>query len=977
KYTFGNLAMGKNTADYRLELWQTDNTATRTLNIYSDYAGAGINSNIFNENNFTGNGTTRNMYNFIGGSGDGLATSIYNNNTSTGDGIHYGIFTQLAGGGSGDHIGNFNNVVTNSNTNNLVGVRNTLAGASNDGDHTGVENNLNSTGDGTHTGVQNTFSGTNPGSTMNGIDNNMTNARSVFQTGILNTMDNTITAGTRIGLDNTITSSTSGNYTGVFNTLSSTGGGNLSGTRTFISGSNNSDNFGHYVSIDGTGIGRQFGYFSIINPVQPGPHYGVYSEALRTTGTTFAGFFAGSVAVGTEAFGSVSPNYYVLPAARGSADQVMQTDGSGNLSWVDPSALADDDWVTVGAAIERQSGDVYIGDNGSSTNDLYISDRLVDWDNPTYYIDPSELSRVDEISFDGGFASDASINFGTQNTGFYSPSSNVVSYTVGGEANMNWINNTNGVFRIELINNNDNILIGQNTGNTLSNTVVDNIAIGNRALQSNNTGVGNVAVGERTLGQATSEYNTAIGTVALGSLTSGQDNVAVGGSSLFHLSGGSENIAIGRTSGFNVTGSENVFVGYRAGYAASSRSISGSVFIGNEAGSGISSSNRLYLDNSSTTNPLLYGEFDNNLLRTNGEFQIGNPITTGYAFPTVDGTANQVLQTDGSGALSWVANTDATGAANGLSLSVNNVILGGSLNQSTTIAQGIYNFTHNLTSTGDFFVADNGTNVFEIDNDGTAQFGDDVFWRDGSTTGTIIASLEDDGNDGRFRVYENGLTMFDLDANTGAIFNEQGANRDFRIESDDNSNMFVLDASVNAVGINTLTPSTAFHVNHPTGTTNGLSISNATDTDRWHFYTFTTNDLHLYFNNANRGSFDDVSGTYTPVSDRNLKTDIAPIGNLLDRVMQLEVVDYRFKGQIGSKRYLGFIAQDVEQQFPQVVKKPELRNGESSTYMMDYSAMGTVAIKAIQEQQKIIETQQTEIDALKEEIKAIKAMIRQ
>ncbi|WKZ29716.1 MAG: hypothetical protein QY314_02805 [Candidatus Dojkabacteria bacterium] len=47
----------------------------------------------------------------------------------------------------------------------------------------------------------------------------------------------------------------------------------------------------------------------------------------------------------------------------------------------------------------------------------------------------------------------------------------------------------------------------------------------------------------------------------------------------------------------------------------------------------------------------------------------------------------------------------------------------------------------------------------------------------------------------------------------GAIFNEQGADADFRIESTSNANMFFVDASTNRVGIGTNTPGSMLHVN--------------------------------------------------------------------------------------------------------------------------------------------------------------------
>lgn len=172
------------------------------------------------------------------------------------------------------------------------------------------------------------------------------------------------------------------------------------------------------------------------------------------------------------------------------------------------------------------------------------------------------------------------------------------------------------------------------------------------------------------------------------------------------------------------------------------------------------------------------------------------------------------------------------------------------------------------------------------------------------------------------------------------------------------------------------TPSTYFQVNHPTGVTNGFSISNATDADRWHFYTYTTNDLYMYFNNLAIGGFDDVTGNYTAISDRNLKANISGIDNVLENVKKLEVVDYTFKHQITHEKHLGFIAQDVEPLFPQLVKKPSFEDGEESPYMLNYSGFAVIAIKAIQEQQQIIENQKSEIETLKKDVAEIKALLK-
>lgn len=54
----------------------------------------------------------------------------------------------------------------------------------------------------------------------------------------------------------------------------------------------------------------------------------------------------------------------------------------------------------------------------------------------------------------------------------------------------------------------------------------------------------------------------------------------------------------------------------------------------------------------------------------------------------------------------------------------------------------------------------------------------------------------------------------------GIIFNDSGEDRDFRVESDDNANMLVLDGELNRVGIGTNAPNTTFDVRGDSGVQN-------------------------------------------------------------------------------------------------------------------------------------------------------------
>lgn len=108
-------------------------------------------------------------------------------------------------------------------------------------------------------------------------------------------------------------------------------------------------------------------------------------------------------------------------------------------------------------------------------------------------------------------------------------------------------------------------------------------------------------------------------------------------------------------------------------------------------------------------------------------------------------------------------------------------------------------------------------------------------------------------------------------------------------------NIFVLDVSVDRIGVGILILSIFFYVNYFLGIINGFFIFNVIDVDRWYFYIFFINDLYLYFNNIVFGIFDDVIGNYIIIFDRDLKFNILEIDIVIEKVKKLEVVDYIFK----------------------------------------------------------------------------------
>jgi hypothetical protein len=85
------------------------------------------------------------------------------------------------------------------------------------------------------------------------------------------------------------------------------------------------------------------------------------------------------------------------------------------------------------------------------------------------------------------------------------------------------------------------------------------------------------------------------------------------------------NVALGRYAGYSsITGSNNTFLGYQSGY--SNQTGTGNIFIGYQAGFNDTGSNKLYIANSSTTSPLIFGNF------STGNVGIGTTLPTAPLF---------------------------------------------------------------------------------------------------------------------------------------------------------------------------------------------------------------------------------------------------------------------------------------------------------------------------------------------------------
>jgi hypothetical protein len=93
-----------------------------------------------------------------------------------------------------------------------------------------------------------------------------------------------------------------------------------------------------------------------------------------------------------------------------------------------------------------------------------------------------------------------------------------------------------------------------------------------------------------------------------------------------------------------------------------------------------------------------------------------------------------------------------------------------------------------------------------------------------------------------------------------------------------------------------------------------LGIEDASTLGDWSLNSFSfeiDRELSLFWNDIYRGFFYYSSGSYNSVSDERLKTNIKPMGSMLEKINQPKPSVYQFKNTTDKQEYNGFITQDV------------------------------------------------------------------
>ena len=525
------------------------------------------------------------------------------------------IYSRMTGSAAGDYVGLFS-IILNTNSTNKYGLQNLITGTTGT-ELFGVYNDIRDTGAGDQYGVSSEFTGASSGDRY-AIDNYFT-AGTGFQFGVRNRFPNGSTfSNTIYGVSTSIESAGNGARFGEWIRTSGSGSGDRWGSYVSMLGSSNGEHKGAYYDIDATGTGDKYGvHVDIANGAGGTNHYGLFSSALKAGSTSWAGYFLGDVYIGTN-----TVNGYNFPATDGTATYLMQTDGSGQASWVDPATLAgDSDWTGAGTGTMYPgtlTDDVAIG-TATSSGSLTV--------NRTYTA--SDVSIYSRMSGSSAIAYSGIIN---QLTGTNATQSIGLNVSLSGSSSI-------GAFGI----NNQNF----DTGNSGQSGIVN--SMGGSGSGAHTGTHNNFTAGSGTLSGTINSFPSAY--LLAGTIYGSQTTIDAQGN-------GQRYGEFIRVAGIGT----GLRYGSYIDMSGTSNAISKAAYY-NITGSGTGDKYGLHVNLANTaggTNH--YGVYSSALKAGSstwagyflGDVYIGTTVGNGYNLPGIDGTATYIMQTDGSGQASWV-----------------------------------------------------------------------------------------------------------------------------------------------------------------------------------------------------------------------------------------------------------------------------------------------------------------------------------
>jgi hypothetical protein len=116
------------------------------------------------------------------------------------------------------------------------------------------------------------------------------------------------------------------------------------------------------------------------------------------------------------------------------------------------------------------------------------------------------------------------------------------------------------------------------------------------------------------------------------------------------------------------------------------------------------------------------------------------------------------------------------------------------------------------------------------------------------------------------------------------------------------------------------------------------------------------------------GNAQNTNNSYGAISDVKLKENIVDATPKLADLMQIKVRHYNFKSDETKTKQIGVVAQELEQVFPSMIEQTvdcDLQGNDlgTKTKAVKYSVFVPMLIKAIQEQQALIQSLKARLDA--------------